>query len=279
MAPLLCLSPTVLDQSFPRDDEELWRVAQTLGRIQECVEQATIGLVMTDSLRSMADAERFSYDRFGRSPLVREVYQLLTGWVLQDHVGIETLDVSAVQEGEYESHPAPRGCGGEGQVSIWQDEVGRMLFIHDGVWDGHGFFIGVACDRAFAGGSVGEYDNPGCKRCFPLTGPNSIVTLADAYVWQVPHDVIGKRVSVRDFEKNCGHVGAISISPPSSGSHWKVRFENGESWSLDKNFDPIPRDHLRTLSQKTGYPARVLKDCLINGRLPRKVCLLARYQG
>jgi len=278
MTPLLCLSPALLDHSLPKDDSELWNVLDALGQIQEYLEKAIIGLIMTDCLRSIADPESFEYSRYDEYPQLREILRLIRQWVLQPHEGIETIDVSGVQDQEYQPHPAPQGSEEKGLIEFWQDEVGRILFVHGTVCERNEFFIGVACDSAFAGGPLGEYNNPDNRCTFPLVGPDDIVNLSDAYEWVVPHDVIGKRISLNDFWKNYRYIGAIRISPPSGGSHYKIEFEGARSWPLDNNYDPILRDHLRTLSQTTGYPIKVLKDSLINGRYPRKVCRLRQYQ-
>ncbi len=279
MTPLLCLSPALLDHSFPKDDDELWKVLDSLGQIQEHLEMAIIGLIMTDSLRSIADPKNFDFSRYAECPQLRDIVRLIRQWVLQPHEGIEAIHVSGVQDHEYQSHPVPRGCEGKGLVEIWQDEVGRILFVHDTVCEGSQFFIGVACDSAFAGGLLGEYNNPDNTRTFPLVGPNEIVNLSSAYVWNVPHDVIRKQISLGDFRKNHRYIRAIRISPPSGGSHCKVEFDGARSWPLDINYDPIPREHLRTLSQTTGYPVKVLKHCLINGQYPEEVCRLREYRA
>jgi hypothetical protein len=279
MTPLLCLSPALLDHSFPKDDDELWNVLAALGQIQEYLEMAVIGLIMTDFLRLIADPTSFDYSRYDECPQLRDILNLIRQWVLQPHEGIEAIDVSGIQDQEYQLHPAPQGSEGKGLIEFWQDEVGRILFVHDTVCKRNECFIGVACDSAFAGGPLGEYSNPSNRRCFPLVGPNGTANLSDAYEWDVPHDVIRKRISIADFQSNYKYIGAIRVSQPSGGSHCTVEFKDGRSWPLDNNYDPILRDHLRTLSQTTGYPVRVLKDSLINGRYPKRVCRLHQYQA
>jgi hypothetical protein len=279
MTPLLCLPPTIFDQSFPRDDDELSLVVDALGEIQEHLERQIAGLVMTGFLRLIADPSNFDFARYDERPHLRDILRLIQQWVLQPHEGIEEIDVSGVQDHEYEPHPVPEGCEGKGLVEFWEDEVGRILFVHDAVCEKAAFFIGVVCNSAYAGGPLGQYNNPDAKRCFPLVGPDETANLSDAYVWDVPHDVIRKQVSLGDFRKNFRRIGAISISQPSRGSHCRVEFAGGRTWPLDNNHDPIPQGHLRTLSQATGLPVGVLKDSLINGRDPRKVCRLHGYRA
>lgn len=279
MTPLLCLSPTVLDQSFPRDDDELRKVAATLGQIQGYLEEARAGLIMTDCLRAIAASESFDPTAYDESQLLRDLHRLFQQWVLQSHEGIEEIDVSEVENERYEPHPAPEGCEGMGLISVWQDEAGRILAVHDVVCHGYDYFIGVACESAFAGGSLGDYRDADRRRCFPLVGPTTFERLSDAYVWDVPHDAVQKRVGLDDFRRNCRYIGAVDVSQPSGGSHCKVRFDDGSSWPLDTNCDPVPAEHLRTLSRTTGYPTNVLKDCLVNGRPPRRVCRLQEYRA
>ena len=159
MTPLLCLSPALLDHSFPKDDDELWNVLDALGQIQEHLEMAVIGLIMTDFLRVIADPESFAYSRYNECPQLRNILRLIRQWVLQPHEGIEAIDVSGVQDLEFQPHPMHQGSEGKGLVKFWQDEVGRILFVHDTVCERSEFFIGVACDSAFAGGPLGEYNN------------------------------------------------------------------------------------------------------------------------
>jgi len=275
MPPLLCLSPALLDHSFPKDDNELWTVLNALGEIQRHLEEAKIGLVLTEFLRAIA--ESFDYSRYDECAFLREIVRLIQQWVLQPHVGIEGIDVSGMQD--FQPHPMPCGSEGKGLVEIWQDEIGRMLFVHDSLCNQNEFFIGIACDSAFAGRQLGEYNNPDGRRAFPLVGPENVDSLSDAYEWDVTPGIHRKQVTLRDFWRNYRFIGAIKIFRPSGGSHYTVEFQTGKSWPLDENYDPILRDHLRTLAQTAGCPVNVLKDSLVNGQYPRKVCRLRQYQS
>jgi hypothetical protein len=272
MFPLLCLSPALLDHSFPRDDIELWNTLDALGELQQKMEENEIGLVMTEYLRLIAD-EGFDYTRYNECAYLRDIRRLIQEWVMySSRQGIEMIDVSEIKN--HQPHPSPENWRERGLITMWQDEVGKIFYIHDRLCDKQEFFVGVACDSAFAGGKLGEYHNPDNVRSFPLVGPDTVSTLSDAYEWYVPDDIHRLSVKISDFRRNYRFIGAVDILPPSGqgGSHCPVKFRESRSWPLDIHYDPIPREHLRTLSQVTKYPVKVLKDSLINGRYPRKVC-------
>ncbi len=267
MTPLLCASPVILDQSFPRDDSELLLVADALGELEGHLQKDTVHLILTADLRAFVEA--FDWTRTGPYPLLNDIFRLLNQWFLQPHDRLVGVNVSEVEN--YKPHPLPRGTEKQGLVEIWSDEVGRMLVLHDACCTGNEFFVGVACVFAFAGEDVGEYDNPSNQRVFPLVGPDTIDQLADAYEWDVPSDVHRKHVGFDDAHKNCMAIGATRVDSPSGGSHYRVIFEGRRPWVLDPNTDPIPERFLRELVGITGYPIAVIKTVLINGKLPPKV--------
>ncbi len=53
MSALLCPSPVILDQSFPRDEDELNLVAVALGELQLYIEQDQAHLILTSTLRDL----------------------------------------------------------------------------------------------------------------------------------------------------------------------------------------------------------------------------------
>jgi hypothetical protein len=62
MPKLLCPSPVILDQSFPRDDDELNLVAVALGELQLYIEEDKAHLIVTNILRDLvADFEGFDW--------------------------------------------------------------------------------------------------------------------------------------------------------------------------------------------------------------------------
>jgi hypothetical protein len=277
MPPLLCLSPALLDQSFPKDDNELYRVLEALGEIQRYLEESRFGLIMTEYLRMIA-SEEFCYTRFTECEYLRDINRLIQQWVLQPNNGIENVNLDEIEN--VQNHPPPMNYLSRGLIELWQEEVGKLLYVHDTLCVHNEYFVGVACDSAFAGGELGEYSNPDNQRAFPLVGPETIITLSDAYEWDIPPEIGAKNVTLDNFYKNYRYIYATDISAPSGrgGSHCPVHFIGRRSWPLDINYNPILHDHLRTLSRTTVLPVNVLKDSLINGRFPKKVCKFHPYQ-
>lgn len=274
MPPLICCSPAILDQSFPKNEEELTTVAAALGEIQGYIQGDEVHLIITDGLRDLIS--EFDWNLRSRYPLLIDIYGLLDQWMLQRHEGLVEIDVSEVCE--HCPHPVPQGCTFVGLVEIWSDEVGKILFLHDRCCPEGEFVIGIACASAFAGRAKGAYVNPDGNRCFPLIGPDDLNQIADAYEWDIPPNIHQKSVSFDDVMKNYNAIGASRVERPTSGSHFRVRFDRGRSWPLDRNFDRLPNHHLNQLTTITGYPLAVIKTALINGKLPKKVPRFAKLR-
>ncbi len=273
MPPLLCASPVILDQSFPRDNDELTLVAGALGEIEGLLQTDKARLVLTDVLRDLV--EDFEWQRAGPFLLLNDIHRLLNQWFLQPHERLVKIDVSHIER--YRPHPLPKGRENQGLIEFWSDELGKMLVFHDSYCCSTEYFIGVACESAFSGGTLTEYDNPDSRRAFPLVGPNEVEYLSDAYDWSdIPADIHQRKVTFDNACRNCFLIGAIRIDNPSSGSHYKVRFKGSRPWILDSNYDPVLEDHLKELVEITGYPLNVIKTALIEGRMPMKRVL--RFQ-
>lgn len=271
MPPLICGSPVLLDQSFPRSVDELRLVATTLGEIEKQVEDNEIHLILTEGLVYFIDA--FDWHLRDSYPLLIEIYNLLCQWFLQPHERLIRVDLSNIHSST--PHPVPEGCTASGLVDFWADEIGKLLVKHDMCCPYNKYFIGIACELAYSGSPPREYENPNNLRAFPLVGPNEIPSkLIDAYEWEIPVDIHQKSVSVENIFTSYTAIGGIRINRPSSGSHYKVIFPHRRSWVLDPNVDPIPDDFLNELVSITGYPLKVIKYCLITGTLPRKVSLI-----
>jgi hypothetical protein len=262
--PLICPSPVILDQSFPRDEAQLRDVQEALVRLRELVVCEQLHLVLTETLEELV-AECDWQERSNYGQLV-DIHRFLAQLLLQPPPGLIRIDVSAVAE--WRGHPIPEGCGSEGLIDFWVDELGKLLLLHDACGTRDRFFIGVACSRGFAGGPVGEYINPSGARAFPLVCPHSLDTLEDAYEWDVPSDFHTKPISFDDARRHVFRLGATSVDPPVGDSHYKVRFPGGRPWTLDPNVDPVPDRFLRELVDITGYPLAVIKTTLRTGALP-----------
>lgn len=266
MPPLLCASPFILDQSFPRCEQDLLIIAHALGEIQNHIECDRIHLILTTDLQQIV--EEFDWSRTGPYPLLGEIFKLLNLWFLQPHDRLVKIDVENIDN--YHPHPLPQSCRKEGLTIFWSDEVGRILTLHDR-YSRSKFFIGIGCESAFAGEKLGLLDNPNNQRAFPLIGPREIDLLQDAYEWSTPLDIHQKEVTFQDVHKNYKILGATHIQSPTSGSHYKVMFRGQRPWVLDPNNDPIPERFLRELIEITGYPINVIKTALVFGKLPDRV--------
>ncbi len=265
MPSLICPSPTILDQTFPRDKYQLQVVGEALGEIQRLVEDDQVHLIVSETLQLFV--EDFDWDRTEPFPLLSIIFNLLNQWILQPHEKVIILDVSDVDE--FYSHPIPIGTNNDGLVDLWAEEVGKILFKHDACTIQRNFFIGIACDQAFAGLGIGQYHNPNGLRVFPLVGPEDIVSLEDAYQWDVPSDIHGRSVPLKVFLRNCKYIGATRVEPPHGDSHYHIYFGNYR-WQLSRNDDPTPDQYLRELVEIVDLPLQVIKYVILEEKYPEK---------
>lgn len=266
MPPLLSPSPILLDQSFPRDRDELLTVADALGELAELMQNGQIELILTQTLAAFVESTDWTPPR--PYDLLRDIYNLLCQLFLRADDHLLVLDLSHLIG--HRPHPLPVSCKNEGLVELWSDELGRILLIHDASIIKNEYFIGIACSSGFSGGETGKYNTEGEQRAFPLVGPNSLDCLHDAYKWDVPAGTHRIKVSFAEAKKNCYVIGATRVEKPSGGSHYKVRFTGKRSWALDKNHSTLPDDYLKELCPLTGYPLDVIKVALVSGVLPKK---------
>ncbi len=277
MPPLICASPTILDQSFPRNNQELDLIVSTLGTIQSLIENDEIHLILTKVLQDLLEA--FNWEqRVGQYPILRDIYRLLCQWFLQPHARLIQIDDQSISNiNHYVSHPLPEGSQKCGLVEFWSDEVGKLLAIHDLCCPNNKFFIGIACESAFSGSDINKYDNPNNQRTFPLVGPENFNSLLiDAYEWDLPQDVHQKQVSLSDVKRNIFCIGGQEDR--SKGDHFIYVFEQARSWPLTLR-DPVPNDHLRQLVPITGFPLPVIKYALMNGELPIKKIMFSKIKN
>jgi hypothetical protein len=164
-------------------------------------------------------------------------------------------------------HPLPAGCGDSGLVDFWAEEVGKVLQCQLEV-SGERFFIGVACDIAFAGGALGAYDNPSGQVTLPLVGPDQLAQLDPGYEWKIAPDAIRQQVGFAETKKNIHLLGG-RVQDAKGTSHFQVKFSGARPWPLDRNVDPVSDAFLRELIPITGYPLSVIKWVLLTGnRVP-----------
>lgn len=266
MPPLICCSPVILDQSFPRNRLELNLVVDTLVKIQEQIKCDEVHLILTEQLAELV--ENFDWNIREEYAILRDIYNLLNQWFLQQHERLIRIDLSDINE--YYKHPIPEGCESQGLVDFWSDEVGKLLSKHDNHCSRNEFFIGIACESAYCIGQPRHYINPESLRVFPLVGPVEISSLEDAYDWCISPEVRNKNVSFQDVIRNYRAIGSHSLERPDGGSHFKLKFKGHRPWILDSNIDPVAKNHLRELISITGYPFSVIKYTLLYGKLPER---------
>lgn len=274
MPPLLCPSPVILDHTFPRNDFELKTAAVALGNLTDCVVRKSMAvLVLTKALREFVINIDWSCKR---PDLLVEIHRHLSHLFLQQNSTCIMIELSNVTG--YTLHPVPTGIGNGGDLSRWADELGRLLKVHDQAINGHGYFLGIACDKSFSGQTVGTYSSGTHSRAFPLVGPTEIDVLEDGYEWDLPEDAHRIIVGFEDVRRRYSAIGAISFDPPRNGSHYKVLFPDNEVWICDRNWGKEIGDNvLKQLKPRCGLPLEVIKIALKTGTLPKRRLRLNSY--
>ena len=276
MPPLLCLSPSVLDHSFPRTADEIRMAAVALGEIQSLVDQSLASVLSCEAFESIVDSFEWQQDR-AEYPLVRELQQMLTHFFLAPDRPVLKLELPKNLHST--PHPIPDGLDSEGLVEYWAIEVGKLYAIHSMHCHDEPPFIGVACDAAFSGRRLRSYAD-GCVAAFPLVGPEEISELSDAYVSSLPEGIRNISVSFSAAKKNCFLLGAKKVAEPrAGGSHYKVSFAGARPWILDSNHDPVLEQHLRELIDKTQRSLEEIIYVLATGKMPMKRFRLEAYQS
>lgn len=265
MPPLLCGSPCILDQSFPRDTHELNLVADTLGEIEKLVSENRIHLVLTEALKDLV-LEFDWQTRGAQYALLLDIHRILLDWFLTPHDRLVSADTSAIMTAQ--PHPLPTAVDNQGWATLWAEEIGKLLVLHDAQC-APGFCIGIACEQAFTTGTPNTWQAVG--RAFPLVGPTHLDSLEDAYEWEPPPSDLHQHVVSLDAAlRNVRLLGSDTPEKPNGGSHYKIRFTGARSWTLSENDDPVPDRYVRELVAITGMPLPVIRTTLIYGRLPQR---------
>jgi hypothetical protein len=265
MPPLICPSPTILDQSFPRNNDELLNVATAFGEIQQSVENGAIVILLTETLKIFIGD--FDWAQTAPYPILATIYQLLNQWSLQPSENVVTICTDDINN--FESHLIPEGTINSGLVTIWSEEVGKLLVKHDRNAKNEEYYIGIASEDAFCGLPKKKYQNPNNKRLFPLIGPNDINSLSDAYSWEVPINIRTMNIPFNTTLDFWSIIGVTDIKKPKGDSHYHFFFR-GLKWQLSANNDPIPEDYLSELEGIVNFPKCVIKYLLVNRKLPEK---------
>jgi len=236
-----------------------------MGELEQMVSKDHVHLVLTEALAYYVT--EFDWQLRGRQyAILFELNRLLVAWFLQPHERLITIDTSRIKQAQ--SHALPSGVADQGWASLWAEEIGKLLAIHDSVC-GPGFCLGIACEQAFTTGHPNTWQNG--NRSFPLVGPMQISQLEDAYEWEPPpSDLHQKLVTLDDAIKHVHLLGATKVDKCRRDSHFKVEFSGSRPWTLDFNIDPVPEDYVSELVEITGLPLFVIKTALIYGHRLRK---------
>ncbi|MEY4706207.1 MAG: hypothetical protein RL042_2412 [Nitrospirota bacterium] len=236
----------------------------------EQIRSGNARLVLTLTLRDFLDD--YDFVNAGNRGLLHQIYRDLKQMFLQTHGSIVVGDVKLA--GDYTMHPIPVSASNVGFAEFWSDELGRLLVLHDRKIKGDEFFLGVACDSAFSGGSLGSYAQASGQRAFPLVGPKELTTvLQDAYEWDLPphcHKIV---IGVEDVRRNFRCINGIALDPPDKDSHYKVHFDDGACWTFDHNWGRDIGDNvLKQLKGKgkSKMPLDAIKYCLKEGKVPSR---------
>lgn len=269
MPPLVCPSPNVVDQTFPRSNQELQLVQKALLNLTVIAEKEECLILLTSILSDFIVNldQTFCWEVIARYPEVQIIYRVLAELGLQQH-GVRRVDVAAIQL--VHVHPLPAGIESNAFSLRWTEELGRLYTLHSKHCSPGEFFIGIACTSAFAGGKKGRYENAANLPAFPLVGPDEVGALDDSFEWDIPAGTQAREVSFNDAYNRIVLLGG-TVHKPTGSSHYQVRFEGARTWPLDVNIDPIPNRFLKQLEPITKQKLVVIKYVLLNGEWPRRV--------
>lgn len=267
MPPLICLSPQLLDQSFPRSDIELHVVADVLGDIDELREADLAHLVLPGTLALFV--EEFCWSRPNPQGLLLDVYRHLAALFAQPRAGVVSVDVDCVSD--WSAHPIPGGCEVDGLVGEWAEEVGRLLSRHDRSSSRSEYFIGVFVGSSAVGSATYDRNEVSVptERCFPLVDACTLVDLEDAYTWDLPADYVDKVVKPRDVIAHYRALGCATLEPPDGDDHYHLIFADGTKWTFAQHWTEIGENAISQLKRITGLPPAVVKYALCEGKDPR----------
>jgi hypothetical protein len=233
------------------------------------VEKRTVHILSTEFFRTLLADFKWG----GNGALKNQIMTHLNLWLLGDHAVRVNADIG---DRPYTPHPIPAGCRTQqGLEELWADELGKLIVLHDDHTRDGEYFIGIACEKAFAGEEVSQFETHTCTRLFPMVSPTNCdctkkkeTILADAYEYKVPPGYTQTEVSFEAAKNNCFLLGASEVRPPLRGSHYKVKFPGARSWTLDSNHDPVPDNYLKELEPITGEPLETIIYTLREGKLP-----------
>jgi hypothetical protein len=258
-------SPVIIDQHFPRTEEQLKRAAHTIGELTRLARNETLVLAITDTLVEVA--KEFDWSA-GRGEIRSEIYHLLNLLLFQPHRGVGIVAFTASLR--HQAHPIPEYCNDTGMVEFWADELGKLVAMHRDCPGEGTKCAGVACILAFCGLPLGSYRPSDAPR-FPLVGPSELCVLSDAFEWTTSEDDHTIRVTHQDICENYRLIGAVTKDTDAQG-HDMLRFRSGAKWSFSEKWGNFVRDsHLKELEPYVHLPLRVIKRALGRGLKPTRV--------
>ena len=267
MPPLLCLSPQLLDQSFPRSDIELHVVADVLADLDGLRMAEIAHLALPDTLASYV--EEICWSRPNPQGRLLDVHRYLVALFAQPASGVVRVDVECVADAP--PHPIPAGCQMEGWADEWAEEVGRLLRRHDRSLPGNGFFIGLFVGSSGATSASYAYDSHQrpTDRSFPLVDAGTLDDLEDAYASDVPAHYADRTVKLRDVLRNYRALGAIALERPSGDDHYHVVFPGGKKLTFAQNWTEIGENVISELRGLTKWSSAEVKYALCEGKNPK----------
>lgn len=266
MRPLLCPSPVILDQNFPRSSSELYDISAALAAMHDGLVEGTFGIILPDTFVLFIEA--FDWNRTGPIPLLRDIYRILESWLVRCEGNVLKPCLPSAKCG---SHPLPCDCADSNEAALWAEELAKLLKEHDTVCTHNRFFIGVASHKAFAGVGDDTYCPEPQTRCFPLVGPREVNQLDHYWNWEIPQDLHQHKVSFASAHDNAPLLGG-KVEKPHGGSHYRVTFPGGRRpWILDRNDDPQEDSRIAQIVDLTNYSFDYIKFVLLFGAKPRLI--------
>lgn len=255
----------IIDQEFPRTDDQLRCTAVTLGELSMRARHKGLILAVPDIFVDVARDFDWNY---ARGSIRSEIYHLLNLLLFQPHNGVGRIRFRATAE--YQDHPVPEYCNDLGNVEFWASEMGKVVALHRACPEFGGRCAGVACVLAFSGDPIGEYRQSEAPR-FPLVGPRELEDLIDAFEWETSQNDHTIRVGYREVCKNYRLIGAVTNDMNAQG-HDVLRFKSGASWPFSKKWgDNFSNECLGELEEHANLPLRIIKRALGRGLKPKPV--------
>lgn len=267
MPPLVCLSPQLLDHSFPRSDIELDLVADTLAEVDELREANELHIAVPGILSLFVEEFCWSHPR--QQGRLLDVQRHLAALLAQPTSRVVRIDVDCVDE--WVPHPVPSGCEPDGLIAEWAEEVGRLVRRHDRSVADDGYCIGVfVCSaEAVQAGYDAKEGSVVPERCFPLVDASLLGELLDAYFWRVPADYARRVVKPRDIIAHYRQLGATVLQEPAGDDHYHLIFPQGQKWTFAQSWTELGENAIAQLRKLTGLPSAVIKYALCEGKDPR----------